>query len=183
MTVEQTALNMHVYARRAWCGKELGHVLLHDPHTDPAAGGAGGVGQEPSTAHCRGTGEVEAESLAYSRPATAWTPATTRSPTSPAGPARSTAPNPRPSYATPASASCAPPPASSPPPTPRVPLGVGDSPRNSAILPGIRAIHVTGGMQFRWSSTAGSLGDAPGSVDVRGSVVAFVVFSMAAWWR
>ena len=38
---------------RTWCRKELGHVLLHDP-TDPTQ----------TTAGCRGTAEVEAESVA-----------------------------------------------------------------------------------------------------------------------
>jgi len=47
----------------------------------------------------------------------------------------------------------------------------------------VRAIHVTGGVQVRWSSTVGSLGDAPGSADVHESVVALVVLSMVACWR
>jgi len=71
--------------------------------------------------------------------------------------------------------------------TPRSPPLPGQTsfPRHNDDV-GIRsfwAIHVTGGVRVRRSSTAGSLGDAPGSVDVRESVVAFVVFSMAAWWR
>src|SRR5664279_386211 len=61
----------------AWCRKEAGHVLLHDPadFTSPLPGSAGipGTATTPgtptgagaTTAQCRGVREVEAESVAY----------------------------------------------------------------------------------------------------------------------
>lgn len=45
-------------------GHEIGHVLLHDPADFTTASG-GNDGGEAVTVHCRGTKEVEAESVAY----------------------------------------------------------------------------------------------------------------------
>ncbi len=55
---------------RSWCGKELGHALLHDP-TGPATTAPPGIvvtAGDPvltSAGQCRGRLEVEAESIAY----------------------------------------------------------------------------------------------------------------------